>query len=410
MSQQAFGVYPQLPEPSPPTHSHGVRAYLDHLLLRVQSDDFSQDAFLNIQRNLVRYEQAWSVRTADRRQWLVPQAEPEWVTLANGRRQKRRKLKYQAATAEEAIREAARIAEAQKGPTLGGLLADVAPVVRRNGERAVGEASNDDLARWLLANPQWKSGHSKHDALTAIVGCFAWFEEEFKVPSPYRRKRLPKIMKKPRREAKTGEYVALMRHSSSRPLRRALWCLWNVQGIRPCSMRQMRWSDFNWEGGFALTYRHKTARATNRPFLVVFTARQLRFFRNLYRQRPPWPDEVFLNSDGRAWKKNTFSLHLRRTAERIGLDDGVADRVSAYCLRHSFATQADEAGAPRADTALLMGHSDERMIRDVYSKASSKVSHVRGAAERMERLRLQARRAGKAAKKPERREEGPELF
>lgn len=408
MMQQPFGVYPQLPENALPTIGRAVHAYLEHLALRVEADDLSRDAFQNIHRNLARFERAWSVVTTDGRNWLVPQAEPTESVLPSGRRVKRRALKYGAATSAEAILQAGRLAEACKvGPLLGG---SGTPRVRRNGERAISETGNDDLTRWLLANPQLAAGVSKENCLDHIVGAFAWFEDEYRVPSPYRAARLPRYVKKPRREARAAEYVALMRHGS-RQLRRALWTLWNVQGIRPVSLRQMRWEDFNWEGGFVLTYQHKTARKTGKPLLIVMTPRQLRFFRNLHRQRPPWPEEVFLNTDGKPWTRNTFAQHVRRTARRLGLDDQTSERVSAYCFRHSFATQADEAGAAHEQISLVMGHSNQRMLREVYSKASQKVQHHRNAAMKIEKLRLEARRAERP-KKPDRpkSEEYGELF
>lgn len=417
-----FGVYPQLPGGNvAPTLGGAVSAYLEHLALRVEAGDFSRDAYLNIQRNLSRFVLAWSVIGRDGRHWLVPITEPAVTILPNGRRHVKRSLKYSADSAEAAIAEAAKIAAGCKvGPVVTGLA--VEPRVRSNSERPLGECSQDDLTRWLLANPQWQSDYSKGDALLAIVGCFSWFEDEYKVPAPYRRKRLPKLQKKPRREATTDEYVKLMGHGSSRQLRRALWCLYNVQGIRPGSMRNLKWTDFNWEGGYVLTYKHKTARATGKPLLIVLTPRQLRFFKNLHRQRPPWPDHVFLNTDGKPWTRNSFGQHLRRTAERIGLDEGeggfitdttrkICERVSAYCFRHTFATQADEAGVPGEDTAMVMGHANQRMLREVYSKASQKVQHNRRAAERIERLRLKARREAqkpRVRKKPA--DDHPELF
>lgn len=389
---QPFHVYPQLPENAPPTFGVAGRVYLEHLALQVEAEQLSRAAFFNIRRNVSRFLQAWSVIASDGRHWLVPMAEPD-VASSGGRRQKRRvPLKYSAATADEAIVQAEKIAAGTKVGSLVGGMTLGEPRVRRNADRAIGEGHQDDLTRWLTVNPQWKSGCSKDDALKQIVGCLTWFADEYNVPSPYRWKRLPKFVKKARREARTDEYVALMRRGC-RELRRALWCLYNL-GVRPCEMREMLWTDFNWEGGFVLTYTHKTARKEGKPRLITLNRRQLRFFRNVHRQRPPWPENVFLNTDGKTWTKDTFCRHLRRLAKRIGLDDGVAERVSAYCIRHTVATEADEGGALNKHIGLVLGHKGGRMVRTVYSKASKKVRHHRKVAKRIEQLRRKARRQG----------------
>lgn len=379
-------------EPAAPPLWRPIQVYLEHLGLRVEAEGFSRDNFENRRRALSRFAMAWSVVLPGGRHVLVPAFEESHavVTTKNGRKRnvkRRDPLKYGARDAAEAVEQAERLAGSLGG--LGIVAAAGQAVVRRNGDRPFGEANGDDLSRWCLANPQWKSGHTKKNNLLAILDCFQWYADEFDLRCPYKRKKVPKFVTPARREATEAEYIALMGHESSRSLRRALWCLWNL-GIRTCEMREMVWSDFDWSTGSVSTYKHKNARKTNNPRLIALTPRQYRFFRNLYRQRPPWPDFVFLNTAGQAWTRRSFALHLRRTAARLGLDEGVAQKVSAYCLRHSFATGADEAGVKHEDAASLMGHTPE-MFEQVYSKAPTKVRHVRKTAVAVESGRRQAR-------------------
>jgi integrase len=380
-----LSVYPQLPEPGAPTLGSAARLYLEHLALRVETDNFSRDNFLNIQRDVGRFVEAWSVLLPDRRHFLVPLLRGATVT---DKRRLPRPHPYAARTSAEAITKAFVIAEAMKAgpglPPAGG-----EALVRQNGDRPLAECGGDDFTRWLLANPQWESGHSKTNPLKAICDCLRWYEEDFGVRSPYRRKHIPKFVKLSRRQAEDREYIALMRHGSSRQLRRALWCLYNV-GLRTCEMREMHWRDFNWEAGFVLTYRHKTARLSNRARLVVLTARQRRFFAALYRQRAG-DGLVFVNTDGGAWTRRSFATHLRRAAAKLGLDEGIVDKVSGYCFRHTFGTQADEAGIADEEAGMVMGHSGPTMQRTVYSKASKKVRHVRKVTEEIERKRRKSR-------------------
>lgn len=354
-----------------PTIRAGVEARLASLSLRVQIGTLDRDNFTNIERHLRRFADAWHVALPGRAPVLVPMFESS----------RRKPIATCAKSAEEALAIAAKL---EGSPPSAG-----EPRVARNGDRALSSCSSDDLMRWLLANPQWQSGHTKKNNLVAIVDCFHWYEEETGAKSPFRRSRLPEFVCPPRREAYDREYIALMRHTSSRQLRRALWCLANGKGIRTIEMRDMLWTDFDWEGGFALTYKHKTARKTKKPRVLILTPRLFRFFSNMHRQRGPFTDHVFVNTEGRPWTRRSFALHLRRTAKRIGLDDGSTGLVSAYCFRHAFATQADEAGMTRDDIGLLMGTT---LVREVYSKASSKVRHLRAKAEEAERLTRQARR------------------
>ncbi len=358
------------PEPSSPPIWRAIRARIENLSLRVQAGTFSKDNFKNIKSSLERYEAAWCVFFADSSMVMVPKYGLH-----------KDKLEFEAGTEDEAITQARK---------LSGKDGEVDKVVK-NGDRAITDSKNDDLSRWLNANPQWLTGHTKTNNLVIIFECFRWFEDEEGVKNPYKRSRMPKFVRKSRREAKEKEYIALMRNGC-RELRRAMWCLWNLVGIRPGEMRGMLWADFDWEGEFVLTYEHKTARATNKPRVFVLTKRQGRFFRNLFKQRPTGSTHVFLNTEGKPWTRRALGLNIRRTAKRIGLDDGVIEKVSAGQFRQAFATQADEAGCSEQDTAMLMGHQSTDMLRTVYSKASRKVRHHRAAAERAERLRREARR------------------
>ncbi len=350
-----------------------IHARIENLSLRVQSGTFSKDAFENIRKGLIRFGNAWSVHLDGGRQFLIPVAENRQVPL-----------KISAADEVGAVEQAGKLAGIP-GPAI-----CKRPVVH-HGDKVLDECSGDDLTRWLVVNPQWESGHTKRNNLIAIVECFGWFKEEYDVKVAYKRKHIPKFVRQSRREATDTEYIALMKNGC-RALRRVLWCHYNLVGIRPAEVRGMLWSDFNWDGAFVLTFVHKTARETNKPRLFALTGRQFRFFANLYKQRPPENDFVFLNTDGNAWNRRALGQNLRRLAERIGLDDNVAKTVSVGCFRQTFATQTDEAGMLDQEIAMLLGHQDTKMLKAVYSKASKKVRHVRQASEKAERLRREERK------------------
>lgn len=394
---------PSTPEatvpPPPPTQDvatlrRGANAYLDHLGLRVELVDqlqgnaatrmLSPAHFDNIQRSLARFLNAWSVTLGDGRHVLVPAAEP-W---------RRKPLTFSAATPEEAVAVAKQIASSLSSLPL--RAQSIEALVRQNGDRPLAECLDDDLVRWTLANPQWASGHSKANNLIAIHDCYAWYAEETGGRSPYRRKRMPRFTKPSRRDASETEYVALMRHTSSRALRRALWTLWNT-GIRTCELRELLWTDLDLEAGYALVFKHKAARKTGKPRLIGLSPRQRRFFRNLKRQAHAEVPHVFVNCEGDPWTKNSFGQHLRRTAKRIGLDEGQIKRVTAYCIRHTASTQAEEGGVSERNAATWQGNTPE-MQRQVYSSASRNVQHVASVAKQVEEARRNSRSGRKKPK------------
>lgn len=385
-------------EPQGDTLGAAVNRYLDHLSLQLQLGELGREHYAGKSRFLQRFVEAWRVVFADGRQSLLAAASP---TPRPGKP----RGPARPTTAAEAITAASRL--------LAGASSVGAQAVR-NGDWPLARASGDDLMRWILANPQWLSGDAKANAIAAIVGCFAWWEDESGARNPFRRRRAPKFEKGSRREAAPEEYDALAGEGSSLPFRRALWCLHNVSGIRTCEVYDLRWTDFKWAGpeksAIVLT-RHKSFRKTKKPKIIGLTPASFAFFRMLLAERiPEAGDHVFLNSKGTPWDRHTFARHLRRRAFRLGLDAGVEKRVSAYCLRHSFATDAEEAGVPLAQAGMLMGHVvDDRGSRSDgdagrprmtahYSKADQKVEHVCRVAREVE-AKVEAHRKAKRPRK-----------
>jgi integrase len=250
-------------------------------------------------------------------------------------------------------------------------IADAATI----GQVPIGELTGQHLTKWLLANPQWASVHKRKAAIGAVRSMYAWAWAAFGLPCPIRQWPAVTRQKAPtRREASAAEYITLM-HKGSRPLRRALYLLWNT-GCRPKEMRLLEWSDVLFAEAVIDTENNKTLRATGENRVIGLEPRLVRLLRNLHRQRSPFTELVFTNTDGTAWDRHTFARHLRRTAKRIGLDKGVDKRVSAYCIRHTYITDADEAGVDRARISYQSGHSNPKTI-ETYSKARRKRRNAR---------------------------------
>lgn len=226
-----------------------------------------------------------------------------------------------------------------------------------------------DLTTWLTKNPQWKSVNTKRRAIAAVLGCFRWAEDEQLIDKcPYRSpKALRGAIAETRRPATHDEYKALM-EAGSKPLRFALLFLY-LTGCRTSEMRGLKWSDVRLDDARAphlYIVNHKTYRRTGRPRIVGLDYLAVRLLRAL--KRTAKSEFVFVNCDGMPWRKDSFCHHLRRTARKIGLDDGIATRVTAYCLRHTYACAGLEAGFTSSQVAHQLGHTSTKMVESVYAR------------------------------------------
>ncbi len=92
------------------------------------------------------------------------------------------------------------------------------------------------------------------------------------------------------------------------------------------------------------------------------------------RQMSKYPTgPLFRNRNGNPWKKDALVLRFKRLSEKIGT------RVSAYDIRHGFATRSLEQGVDTTTVAILMGHRDKTMISRVYAHLDCNRDHLKAA-------------------------------
>ena len=380
-------------KPDPEILAHGINAYIERQALRCHTGEISEDHRTNQTRALRRFRDAWAVSWAwvGGPHFLVPAYEDRRVKLA-----------YGANGEAEAVHQAHALAK-----ILGIALPTEAPTCVRNGQRRLEDCEAADLDRWQIANPQWHSGHTQAQNLTAVCDCFAWWADERGVKAPFRRRRLPKFLRPRRRPAQRLEYIRLMR-KGSRVLRRWLWASYHVQGIRTCEQRELLWSDFDWENGMIVLADHKTVAMTGKPRRIPLTPWQLRFFQRLHKLSPASTSNetckecghaarkhVFLNTYGVPWTRRSLGLHFRRTAQRIGLDEDGKSNVSPYCFRHAFATEAQKGRIANQTIGKLMGHEGEQMVEGIYGHADQDPGYLRELAQETEAARRRARKPAK---------------
>jgi site-specific recombinase XerD len=87
-------------------------------------------------------------------------------------------------------------------------------------------------------------------------------------------------------------------------------------------------------------------------------------------------NHLFLNDRGKPWTKDSVALRMRRLRDKLGLAG-----VVAYSYRHSFATDALLSGTPIATVAAMLGHSDTKMVAQVYGHLDQHAWHLVQAAQ-----------------------------
>lgn len=343
-------------EPVEATLERAISAYLQSLQRKALRGQLARAHLDNVSRTLRNLAEAWRVVFDDGRQALLPRTPAG--TLQRGRIRRRPPPR----TASDAAQAIAWALELFPGPSDG---AEAWP----NGQTPIADATTDDLDLWLLANPQWKSQNCQANVCAAILNCFAWYDDTTGTRSPYRRRLAPKFRRERRRNATQAEYDAMTGRGCSEALSIALWCLWHVDGIRPCELYALRWCHVRWRGVTDTTIEvpHKTQRYTGKPKVIPLTPSAYDFFRELRRLRGMQDEVVFHNTKGTAWTRWAFDHHFARRRAAVGL----LEDLTAYCFRHGFATDAIRAKANKADVAALLGHSSTRMLDQIYSHADA---------------------------------------
>ncbi len=246
---------------------------------------------------------------------------------------------------------------------------DLACFLEQFGQRPIENLRQHDLADFLEAHPTWTAVNTKRSRIASVLACFRWArDEEIIAVCPYASPRsLRGLIAETRRPATLEEFDALMAVGSP-ALCRALSFLF-LTGCRTCEMRLLTWDNVRLDDpGHAphlVLFKHKTVRKTGRPRIVGLDPQAVHLLQSIRSTQSG--DFVFTNCDGLPWTKNAFCHNVRRAAKRAGLDDGAEDRVSAYCLRHTYACDGIEAGFTADQVAHQLGNSPEIVTR-VYSK------------------------------------------
>lgn len=266
---------------------------------------------------------------------------------------------------------------------------------RRYGEQVIAECKASDLAAWIVANPQWRSPHTRLDAAGTVITCFRWAEREPLIDkSPYRHGRQTTWESpSPRAAMRTDEYQRIMAmarscngrgkrsHPSRLAFRRCLWALWQT-GMRTCESREIGWEHVDWDAGCAVLRKHKTAKVTGENRIIPLRRVVVRWLRWLWQSLGcPASGVIFRNGRGKVWTRRTFGRQYKKYARMAN----VREEVTSYSCRHSFCCRALEAGVGERQVADALGHRQTNLVSWYGRTLRNKVSYLRASVERIDR-------------------------
>ena len=144
-------------------------------------------------------------------------------------------------------------------------------------------------------------------------------------------------------------------------LRRAVWFM-KYTLARPGEMRGLRWREVDLAGRVVRLSRFKCMHKRRdgvRERVIPLVALVVRYLSWLKSRTRPDPDDfVYLNAWSRPWTMNMFRLAMHRACEEAGInDDPNGERIVAYSLRHTGATEATRQGIRDRTLADIMGHT-----------------------------------------------------
>lgn len=246
------------------------------------------------------------------------------------------------------------------------------------------------VTKWL-ENKTWGDS-GKRTAVTAVKRCFAWAVEEGLLNNnPLQRVRRPAV--KRRERLITDDEHALMMQASDdgrKPgkrlekkgerakhragaFRQVLVAL-RHSGTRPGMIAAVTVENVTPDIDAWILHDHKMRGKTGKPLIIRLSPCLQTLTRILLSQRDS--GRLFLNSSGQPWTRNAIRCRMRSMRLRLGLEPGAV----AYAYRHTYATNAMVNGVDVATVAELLGHTDLRMVSQVYGHLEKQPEHLKQAA------------------------------
>lgn len=223
------------------------------------------------------------------------------------------------------------------------------------GEMFIGKITVEMLNGWINRK-SWNTTTKNH-AVGILKIIFRWAKK-----NNFLEKDPSEKLVKPTRLSRGAETILLEKQvekilrEASPALREILEVLY-ATGARPSELIKAQGTELNIKRRVIEIIDHKTARH-GRERIIHFPEETLCKIITL-RARDP-EGYLFKNTKGNPWTKDALCLAVRRLSRRIGI------KFTAYCFRHTFATDALLAGVPDTFVSELLGHNSNEMLHFHY--------------------------------------------
>ncbi len=249
------------------------------------------------------------------------------------------------------------------------------------GQRFARDIKPFHVTRWLDEKDNWSQA-TKRTAIISVKRMFSWSVEMGLMPSDPL-----KTLKRPGRVNREvvitpEQHAAMIAKSDGRGQTRRAACFRPVlialkhSGGRPSTVASVRAEDVAEDLSMWVLNEHKTRKKTRRPLLVYLSPCLQTLTRIALHQRKS--GELFRNARSEPWTRNAIRIRMKRLRESLQLPKGTI----AYAYRHTYATNAMLNGVDIATTAELLGHTDVRMVSEVYGHLAGAPEHMKAAAKR----------------------------
>lgn len=238
------------------------------------------------------------------------------------------------------------------------------------GHKPVSDLIPHHLTRWLQTHG-WNST-SRNRAVSCVKRALNWCMQEGLTPdNPLKAVKKDRMLRR-EKTVTPEERAAIDAEVKDEALRLYLFAMGQT-GARSMEVRSVTAADVK-DGEWVM--KSKDFDRTSKFRHVYLTAEMVTLTQALVEKYPSGP--LFRNSRGRPWTHNAIRIRFRNLRKKLNLPAGVV----ATAMRHTWVTDALEAGIPIATVSELAGHRSTKMVESVYSKLSERKGHLRAAAEK----------------------------
>jgi integrase len=260
--------------------------------------------------------------------------------------------------------------------TYEGYVRFLSSAAERMGAQRVADLTPHAVLAWCEA-PALKWGPTtRANALTAVKAMTRWARRRgllredplVDLKKPTRRKREAVL---------TDDQVrAVLGATEGTPFADLIFGLWE-SGCRPNELVTLTADRVDVERGTWLVV-NKTRTSTGQQHRAIFlTPALVELSRRLLERHPE--GLVFRNARGRAWTRNAQACAWRRLRGKLGM----GPEATSYAIRHRYGIEGLRRGLDSSELAALMGHTNPKMVDQVYGHWDQQADRLREAALRV---------------------------